>query len=79
MSNRFKQTIEEKNEETTTASSQAAQEAEKAAKGRDGGDTRRLNVRVPEPLYDAFKAKVDGEGRTMTWVILQAMRDYLND
>jgi predicted DNA-binding protein len=42
-------------------------------------DTTRLNVRVPTPLYERFKDKVESEGRTMTWVVLQAIRDYLTE
>ena len=42
----------------------------------DQRETTRLNVRVPTPLYERFKDKVESEGRTMTWVVLQAIREY---
>lgn len=52
-------------------------DATETALGDTEGDTTRLNVRVPTPLYERFKDKVASEGRTMTWVVLQAIRDYL--
>lgn len=74
MADRFDDTVSEK---TQTAGSSAAK-ASQAATGDDDGDTTRLNVRVPTALYDAYRDKVKGEGRTMTWVILQHMRDYIS-
>ena len=76
MSNRFGDVVEEKKK---SRGSQAAEDAARAATGGDAGDTKRLNVRVPEPLYEAYKSKIEGEGRTMTWVILQHMREYIDD
>ena len=76
MSNRFGEAIEQKTQDT---SSQAAESAAQAASGKDEGETKRLNVRVPEPLYDAFKSKVKNEGRTMTWVVLRAIRNYVSE
>lgn len=76
MSNRFGDVVEEK---TKSRGSQAAEEAARAASGEDTANTKRLNVRVPEPLYEAYKSKVEGEGRTMTWVILQHMREYIDE
>lgn len=74
MSNRFGDAIDQKE-----GGSQAAQEAAQAASGQDEVETKRLNVRVPEPLYDAFKSKAESEGRTMTWVVLQAIRNYIGE
>ena len=54
-------------------------DATKTALGDTEEDTTRLNVRVPTPLYERFKEKVESEGRTMTWVVLQAIRDYLTE
>mgnify|MGYP006435240155 CR=1 FL=1 len=76
MGNRFGDVVKEK---TQSGDSQAAKDAGRAATGEDAADTKRLNVRVPEPLYEAYKEKVEGEGRTMTWVVLQHMREYLDD
>lgn len=75
MSNRFGDAIEQKEK----GGSQAAQEAAQAASGQDEVGTKRLNVRVPKPLYDAFKSKAESEGRTMTWVVLQAIRNYISE
>ena len=76
MGNRFGEAIEQKEGE---GGSQAAQEAAQAATGQDEVETKRLNVRVPKPLYDAFKSKAESEGRTMTWVVLQAIRNYIGE
>lgn len=75
MPNRFGDVVEEKKQ---SGESQAVQEATKTAAGEDDADTTRLNVRVPTALYEAYKSKVTGEGRTMTWVILQHMRSYVS-
>jgi len=76
MSNRFGDVVEEKKQ---SAGSQAAEDATRAATGEDATDTKRLNVRVPEPLYEAYKEKVESEGRSITWVVLQHMREYVGE
>ena len=76
MDNRFGQAIDQK---TSEESSPAAGDAEKAAKGEDNVSYTRLNVRVPTPLYEAFKEKAEGEGRTMTWIVLNAIKDYIGE
>lgn len=75
MANRFGDAIDQK---TADDPSPAAEEVEKAASGDDDIEHTRLNVRVPTPLYEAFKEKVESEGRTITWVILKAIRSYLD-
>lgn len=50
-----------------------------AALGADEGETTRLNVRVPTPLYERFKDKAQSEGRTMTWLVLRFIRDYVTE
>ena len=74
MPNRFAAQVQEKKGTRT----QASEEAARAAMGEGAARERRLNVRVPEPLYNAFQEKVEGEGRTITWVVLQFMRDYIS-
>jgi predicted DNA binding CopG/RHH family protein len=74
MSNRFADSVEQVEEQNAP---EGTENAKKAALGQTEGDTTRLNVRVPTPLYERFKEKVESEGRTITWVILKAIRDYL--
>jgi predicted DNA binding CopG/RHH family protein len=76
MGNRFKQATEQAQQQDAP---DGTEDATKAALGEDTDETKRLNVRVPAPLYDRFKEKVDSEGRTMTWVVLKAIRDYLSE
>jgi hypothetical protein len=73
MSNRFSDVVDD-TEKTTT---EGAEDATRAALGEDEGETKRLNVRVPAPLYQRFKDKVESEGRTMTWLVLQWIREYV--
>jgi predicted DNA binding CopG/RHH family protein len=73
MSNRFADSVQQVEEQSAP---EGTEDAKKTALGEEG-DTTRLNVRVPTPLYERFKKKVESEGRTITWVILQAIRDYL--
>ena len=75
MSNRFNDVVED-TEETDT---EGTEEAVDVALGADEGETKRLNVRVPAPLYDRFKDKAESEGRTMTWLVLQWIRDYVTE
>lgn len=77
MSNRFKELARNKATQPLPASP-AAEAAARAAAGDDVGPERRLNVRVPEGLYDAYKEKAEAEGHTITWVVLQHMRDYVS-
>jgi hypothetical protein len=72
--NRFANATEQSKDQSPP---KGAEDATKAALGEDEGETTRLNVRVPAPLYERFKERVESEGRTMTWVILKAIRDYL--
>ncbi|WP_103028033.1 ribbon-helix-helix protein, CopG family [Salinibacter altiplanensis] len=74
MSNRFEDAVQDTQDQEAP---EGTEDAAKEALGETEGDTTRLNVRVPTPLYERFKDKVDSEGRTMTWVVLQAIREYL--
>lgn len=74
--NRFGEAVEDVEEQDAP---EGTDDATEAALGDTEGDTTRLNVRVPTPLYERFKDKVESEGRTMTWVVLQAIRDYLTE
>jgi len=76
MGNRFEDAVQDSQQQRAP---EGTEDATKAALGEDAAETKRLNVRVPAPLYDRFKEKVDSEGRTMTWVILKAIRDYLSE
>jgi Ribbon-helix-helix protein, copG family. len=72
--NRFGGAVEDAEDQ---GAPEGTDDATKAALGDTEGDTTRLNVRVPTPLYERFRDKVESEGRTMTWVVLQAIREYL--
>lgn len=74
MSNRFKDAVNE-----TEPPSEGTEDATRAALGEDEGETKRLNVRVPAPLYQRFKDKAQSEGRTMTWLVLQFIREYVTE
>jgi predicted HicB family RNase H-like nuclease len=73
MSNRFNDVVED----TEETGAEGTEEAVNAALGANEGETKRLNVRVPAPLYKQFKEKAESEGRTMTWLVLQWIRDYV--
>lgn len=60
-----------------TAAEDEAQEAAQAATGEDEAEEAQLNIRLPKPLHDRFKRQCEAEGRTMTWVVLQAIREYV--
>lgn len=76
MSNRFEDAVQDTRDQEAP---EGTEDAAKEALGETDGETTRLNVRVPTPLYERFKDKVESEGRTMTWVVLQAIRDYLRE
>lgn len=76
MSDRSGERVQDAGSQETT---EEPEDAAKTAPGNTEGETTRLNVRVPTPLYERFKAKVESEGRTMTWVVLQAIQDYLKE
>jgi plasmid stability protein len=42
-----------------------------------GAHTPARNVRVPDDLWDAVKVKAASEGRTVTDVLLAALRRYV--
>ena len=75
MSNRFGDLVDE----TEETAAEGTEDATRAALGADDGETKRLNVRVPAPLYGRFKDKAESEGRTMTWLVLQWIREYVTE
>lgn len=58
-----------------TTYSPAALRAEAVA-GRES--VKRLNVNVPEPLYERFKARAEAEGHSLTWLVLRYVERYAN-
>lgn len=63
-------------QEQKTEPHDGKKEAEAAAAGEE--PEKRLNVRLPESLHDRFKAKCEAEGRSMSWVVKQAIEDYVS-
>lgn len=76
MSNRFADSVEQIEKQNAP---EGTEDAKKTALGEEEGETTRLNVRVPTSLYERFKDKVESEGRTMTWVVLQFIREYVKE
>ncbi|MCA0270366.1 MAG: hypothetical protein LCH53_14275 [Bacteroidetes bacterium] len=56
--------------------SPAAVRAEVAA-GRE--PVKRLNVNVPEGLYERFKERADAEGHSLTWLVLRFVEQYAEE
>lgn len=44
------------------------------APAEQGGSEVKFNVRVPEPLRDRFSEVCESEGRSMSWVVREWMR-----
>lgn len=42
-------------------------------------ETVPFNCNLPKTMHEDFKTKCKQEGRTMTWVIERAIRDYLKE
>ena len=57
-------------------SGKAKAQAEAAAKGTE--PTKRLNVKLPEPLHERFREQCESEGRSMTWVITHFIEKYVS-
>lgn len=75
MSNRFSESA---SKGVNTTASEDTEEAAQAALGDKGVEEAQLNVKLPKALRDAFKQKCKSEGRTMSWVVKQAIRDYIS-
>lgn len=75
MSNRFSESA---NKGVNTAASENAKAAAEAALGDEGVEEVQLNVKLPKALRDAFKKKCQSEGRSMSWVVKQAIREYIS-
>ena len=41
--------------------------------------TRKFNANIPVSLYDAFKEKAEASGHTMTWLVLEFMKEYVEE
>ena len=53
--------------------------AKQAAVDRSDEPTKRLNVDVPESLYERFKATCEAEGRSLSWVVRRMLEGYVSD
>ncbi len=40
-------------------------------------EIKRLNINLPRPLHDAFKAATAAQGKQMTDVLMDYIRDYV--
>lgn len=76
MGNRFEETVQQGQSQPAP---EGTEDATQAALGENADETKRLNVRVPKPLYERFKAKAESEGRSMTWLILRYIREYVSE
>ena len=56
--------------------SPAAARAEEAAAREP---FRRLNVNVPESLYERFKDRAEAEGHTLSWLVLRFVERYAEE
>ena len=57
----------------------AARQRAKPRRPRGGTEpTKRLNVKLPEPLHERFREQCESEGRSMTWVITQFIEGYVS-
>ncbi len=41
-------------------------------------EIKRLNINLPRDLHDAFKAATAAQGKQMTDVLMEYIRDYVN-
>jgi predicted DNA binding CopG/RHH family protein len=62
-----------------TASDTDAEQAAQAALGEDEADMSRLNIRIPEPLHEAFKQKCEAEARQMSALMRRWIREYVRE
>lgn len=74
MGNRFSESA---TKGTNTAANEGSEEAAQAALGEDESEEVQLNIRLPKELRDAFRRQCESEGRTMTWVLKQRIREYI--
>lgn len=47
--------------------------------GEEKEEEKRLNVRAPLSLYNAFSEKAKRKGHTITWLILGYMKSYVSE
>ena len=62
-----------------TASDAESEQAAQAALGEDDTEMSRLNVRLPEPLHEAFKQKTESEARQMSALLRRWIRQYVRE
>jgi predicted DNA binding CopG/RHH family protein len=74
MSNSFTESV---NKGTNTNASDTAEKASRAAIGEDEAEDSQLNIRIPEPLHEAFKRKTDAEARQMSALMRKWIREYV--
>lgn len=60
-----------------TGASDSAEEATRAALDGEDIEQAQLNIRLPEPLHEAFKRKTDAEARQMSALIRKWIREYV--
>ncbi len=46
-------------------------------KPQDTKEIKRLNINLPRPLHDSFKAATAAQGKQMTDVLMDYIRDYV--
>ena len=60
-----------------TASSDTAEQAARVALDGEDVEETQLNIRLPEPLHEAFKRKTDAEARQMSALLRKWIREYV--
>lgn len=64
---------------TNTGADAESEEAARAALGEDDAEMSRLNIRIPEPLHEAFKQKTEAEARQMSALLRKWIREYVRE
>ena len=74
MPNSFSESV---NKGTNTAASDTAEKATRAATGEDEAEDSQLNIRIPQPLHEAFRRKTEAEARQMSALMRKWIREYV--
>ena len=62
-----------------TGANVESEQAARAALGEDEAEMSRLNIRIPEPLHEAFKQKTEAEARQMSALLRKWIREYVRE
>ncbi len=62
-----------------TGADAESEQAARAALGEDDAEMSRLNIRIPEPLHEAFKQKTEAEARQMSALLRKWIRAYVRE